>query len=50
MHKSKRHKFKDSRDEIKNRELISPLTVTMINRKLTRKIHTMYDIGLVSLE
>jgi hypothetical protein len=26
IHKSKRHKFKDSRDEIKNRGLISPLT------------------------
>jgi len=26
MHKSKRHKFKDSRDEIKNMGLISPLT------------------------
>jgi len=31
MHKSKRHKFKESMDEV--------------NHKLTRKIHTMHDIG-----
>jgi hypothetical protein len=53
MHKSKRDKFKENRDEIKNRGLISPLTthrITMVNNKLTRKIHTMHDKGLVSLE
>jgi hypothetical protein len=49
MHESKRHKFKDSRDEIKNIDFTTH-RITMINRKLTRKIHIMHDIGLVSLE
>jgi len=35
------------------RERIGDFTthrITMVNHKLTREIHTMYDIGLVSLE
>ena len=41
-------KVKKNSNKGKNRWLISPKF--MINHKLTRQIHTMHNIGLVSLE
>jgi len=50
MHKTKDIKIKIfvMRERIGND--FTTHRITMVNHKLTRKIHTMHDIGLVSLE